>query len=154
MHYNRFRHYDPEIGRYISADPMEQEADPNRYRCALSNPATNIDPEGLVAFASAGAAGGSIGLGSGAGAGTIGSIGPPAPVVAAGVAGAIVGTTISERRVLPWTGRKIPCGLHERRWPLLRSIRLWITAWAVASGLTHSENLGQPQPVGLERGSP
>jgi RHS repeat-associated protein len=48
LHYNRFRYYDPEIGRYISADPIGQVGDLNVYRYALANPALLADPQGLI----------------------------------------------------------------------------------------------------------
>jgi RHS repeat-associated protein len=34
LHYNRFRYYDPAVGRYISADPIEQWGGANRYNYA------------------------------------------------------------------------------------------------------------------------
>ncbi len=44
--YNRFRYYDPEIGRYISPDPLGLEGGINLYRYAI-NPIWWIDPFGL-----------------------------------------------------------------------------------------------------------
>ncbi len=45
--YNRFRYYDPNIGRYVSADPIGQDGGFNLYRYAANNPTGWIDPFGL-----------------------------------------------------------------------------------------------------------
>lgn len=47
LHYNRFRYYDPEAGRYISPDPLGIGADLNAYKYG-DNPITDIDVLGLV----------------------------------------------------------------------------------------------------------
>src|SRR5262249_34298295 len=44
--YNRFRYYDPDAGRFISADPMGLSAGLNEYAYA-PNPVGWIDPHGL-----------------------------------------------------------------------------------------------------------
>lgn len=46
--YNRFRYYSPELGRYISADPIGQPGGVNLYRYALNNPVNWFDPDGLI----------------------------------------------------------------------------------------------------------
>jgi RHS repeat-associated protein len=46
LHYNRYRYYDPQIGRYISQDPAGNLPHPNLYRYA-HNPILGIDPYGL-----------------------------------------------------------------------------------------------------------
>ena len=48
LHYNRFRYYDPEIGRYNSSDPIGRRGGPNLYIYAGNSPLGAIDPEGLV----------------------------------------------------------------------------------------------------------
>ncbi|EFW87382.1 RHS repeat domain-containing protein [Pseudomonas savastanoi] len=46
LHYNTFRYYDPEIGRFITQDPIGLEGGFNLYQYA-HNPAAWIDPWGL-----------------------------------------------------------------------------------------------------------
>jgi RHS repeat-associated protein len=49
LHYNRFRYYDPEVGRYVSADPIGQAGagDENLYRYVWNNPSNLADLLGL-----------------------------------------------------------------------------------------------------------
>ena len=47
LHYNRFRTYDPGVGRYISADPIGQVGGVNTFLYASLNPLNVIDPFGL-----------------------------------------------------------------------------------------------------------
>ena len=49
LHYNRFRYYDPQIGRFVSQDPIGIEAGWHHTAYA-PNPFTWIDPLGLVKF--------------------------------------------------------------------------------------------------------
>ena len=46
LHYNRFRYYDPDIGRFASNDPIGLAGGANTYRYA-ANPTGLIDPIGL-----------------------------------------------------------------------------------------------------------
>ncbi|MCS3510702.1 RHS repeat-associated protein [Pseudomonas grimontii] len=46
LHYNLFRHYDPEIGRFTTPDPIDLEGGLNLYQYS-PNPLTWIDPWGL-----------------------------------------------------------------------------------------------------------
>lgn len=52
LHYNRYRYYDPESGRYISQDPAAGLPDPNLYRYTV-NPVTWTDFYGLAHTAEA-----------------------------------------------------------------------------------------------------
>ena len=47
LHYNRFRYYDPDVGRFIHQDPIGLMGGPNLYQYAF-NPIFWIDPFGLA----------------------------------------------------------------------------------------------------------
>lgn len=47
LHYNRFRYYSPELGRFLSRDPLGFLAELNFYRYAKNNPINTSDPLGL-----------------------------------------------------------------------------------------------------------
>ncbi|ASY42418.1 type IV secretion protein Rhs [Taylorella equigenitalis] len=49
LHYNTFRYYDPEIGRFISLDPIGLLGGLNNYQYA-PNPVEWVDPWGLVKY--------------------------------------------------------------------------------------------------------
>jgi RHS repeat-associated protein len=51
LHYNDQRYYDPQLGRYISADPLGLQGGPNRFAYVGNNPLGFTDPLGLVLFA-------------------------------------------------------------------------------------------------------
>ncbi|MHC8319416.1 RHS repeat-associated core domain-containing protein [Pseudomonas sp. GB2N2] len=46
LHYNRHRYYDPQVGRYLTPDPVKLAGGLNQYRYAL-NPTGWVDPLGL-----------------------------------------------------------------------------------------------------------
>ncbi len=46
LHYNWHRFYDPEVGRYISVDPLGLDAGLNVFGYAFGNPTTFVDPDG------------------------------------------------------------------------------------------------------------
>ncbi len=47
LHYNYFRYYDPEIGRYLTPDPLGIVGGINFYSYVQNNPVAEIDPLGL-----------------------------------------------------------------------------------------------------------
>jgi RHS repeat-associated protein len=47
LHYNRFRYYSPQLGRYLSRDPVTFLAGTNFYSYAGNNPVSVSDPMGL-----------------------------------------------------------------------------------------------------------
>ncbi|HEX4986922.1 MAG TPA: RHS repeat-associated core domain-containing protein [Burkholderiales bacterium] len=47
-HYNYFRDYSPDIGRYIRSDPIGLRGGINMYSYVGDNPLSRIDPRGLV----------------------------------------------------------------------------------------------------------
>jgi len=52
LHYNTFRYYDPEIGRFVAQDPIGIDGGLNLYRY-VPNPNTWIDPWGWECWSSA-----------------------------------------------------------------------------------------------------
>jgi len=50
LHYNYFRYYEPETGRYISPDPIGLAGGINIYGYAKQNPLSFVDPQGQSPF--------------------------------------------------------------------------------------------------------
>ncbi len=50
LHYNRHRHSDPKIGRYLSLDPIGQETGINLYSYVMNDPVNWFDPDGAERF--------------------------------------------------------------------------------------------------------
>ncbi|WMD20197.1 RHS repeat-associated core domain-containing protein [Achromobacter seleniivolatilans] len=50
LHYNYFRDYDPDTGRYIQSDPVGLVGGINTYGYAYGNPLKYVDPDGRYAF--------------------------------------------------------------------------------------------------------
>ncbi|WP_370388589.1 RHS repeat-associated core domain-containing protein [Snodgrassella alvi] len=50
LHYNFARHYNPQTGRYIEADPLGVMGGMNLYNYADANPLTYLDPYGLYSW--------------------------------------------------------------------------------------------------------
>jgi RHS repeat-associated protein len=47
LHYNRFRYYDPALGRYIQSDPIGIAGGENLYAYTMGDPLTQVDVRGL-----------------------------------------------------------------------------------------------------------
>jgi RHS repeat-associated protein len=54
LYYYRARYYNPQIGRFISEDPVPFSTNGNLYRYVSNNPISNYDPTGQVAVSSSG----------------------------------------------------------------------------------------------------
>jgi RHS repeat-associated protein len=62
LHYNHFRYYDPQIGRYITSDPVGLVAGFGTYGYSAGNPILYFDPTGeSFCTIAAGAVGGALG---------------------------------------------------------------------------------------------
>ena len=48
LYYNRARYYDPQLGRFISEDPIGLEGGINAYAYAGNDPVNGTDPFGLA----------------------------------------------------------------------------------------------------------
>ena len=48
LHYNHFRYYDPQLGRYITSDPVGLRGGLSTYLYTMANPTGSVDPLGLV----------------------------------------------------------------------------------------------------------
>ncbi len=64
LHYNGWRYYDPETGRYPTFDPIGLAGGINPYVYAESNPINYIDPDGLNALLANPAIGSGFGVGA------------------------------------------------------------------------------------------
>jgi RHS repeat-associated protein len=94
LHYNRFRYYSTELGRYITRDPLGFFAELNFYRHAQNDPTNNADPYGLWTWAGVGKAALTIGAAVAVGAAVIAFAPVAAPlalVLAGAAAGAVAG---------------------------------------------------------------
>ncbi|MGI4831346.1 MAG: RHS repeat domain-containing protein, partial [Janthinobacterium lividum] len=91
LHYNRFRYYAPQWGRYISRDPLTFLAGMNHYMYVDGNPLNETDPKGLIGWKgiAALAAGAVVGIAVGI---VLAPIALPLAIIAGGIAaGAVAG---------------------------------------------------------------
>jgi len=68
LHYNWHRYYDPDIGRYLTPDPIGLAGGINPFVYVLNDPVNLVDPEGLLVLGFGGGASGGFGV---AGDGTV-----------------------------------------------------------------------------------
>ncbi|MFZ6723375.1 RHS repeat-associated core domain-containing protein [Undibacterium sp. Ji49W] len=52
LHYNYFRDYDPQVGRYVESDPIGLGGGVNTFSYVGNNPVSGFDPSGLVVVCS------------------------------------------------------------------------------------------------------
>jgi RHS repeat-associated protein len=83
LHYNRFRYYSTELGRYITRDPLGFLAELNFYRYADNNPINLADPYGLWTWG---------GVAKGAVAGAAVAVAAVAVVVASPLTATVIAT--------------------------------------------------------------
>jgi RHS repeat-associated protein len=91
-HYNYFRDYDPQTGRYIQSDPIGLEGGINTYGYVEGRPNLLVDPTGRSSLALPGVVGAGAGAAEGAGMAS----NPVGWVAAAGLGGYVAGSMISD----------------------------------------------------------
>ncbi|MBL6458663.1 DUF4123 domain-containing protein [Belnapia sp. T6] len=94
LHYNRFRYYDPRLGRYTSRDPVSYLAGLNLYRYCGNDPINYGDPLGLLSWKTIAVVAASVAVG--ALVVMTAPISGPLLLVAAGAAAGAVGFGLNE----------------------------------------------------------
>jgi type VI secretion system secreted protein VgrG len=107
LHYNRFRYYDPETGRYVNQDPIGLRGGVNSYVYANNLPVLKIDPKGLEAATAGAVIGTAIEPGGGTIVGAIIGAIVDALTVSAVVVGA--GAALSSDTAKDCPSNKKPC---------------------------------------------
>ena len=59
LYYYGYRYYSPRLGRWLSRDPIEEQAGANLSSFVMNDPARVVDPDGRIPFLVSGLAGGS-----------------------------------------------------------------------------------------------
>lgn len=123
--YYQARFYDPQVGRFLSEDPLGLGAGPNLFEYAYNNPLRYSDPTGNNPWQWAVAGGGALTAAAGGGAvGAAAAAAAPPLLVAAAGAAAIYGAWhfgewIADQPWNPLTHPKVPpapplCSLRDR----------------------------------------
>ena len=89
LHFTRFRAYDASTARWLSRDPLAEDAGPNFYAYVGNNPVNAVDPLGLVDYLGAGVAAAGI-------AGNAVAVAGGSTIAAAGVALALTPTGVGQ----------------------------------------------------------
>jgi RHS repeat-associated protein len=145
LHYNRFRYYSPELGRYLSRDPLSYLAGTNFYSYATNNPVNQSDPLGLFDWKGAVAIGGSI-----VAAVAVGAIVVMAAPAVTGLAAAalLLGGGALAGAVAGAVGEGLNEALNGRNvcWPCIAKAAGY---GAVAGGIAAAAFLGLPAAAGV-----
>ncbi|HEY0015357.1 MAG TPA: RHS repeat-associated core domain-containing protein [Longimicrobium sp.] len=94
LHYNRFRYYAPELGRYISHDPLSFLAGLNTYAYCSNDPINFADPLGLINWKTVASVAAAVAVGIAVVA--LAPVAAPLAIIAAGVAAGAVGAGLNE----------------------------------------------------------
>ncbi len=107
LYYYRARYYDPEIGRFISEDPLEFKAGVNFYSYVNNNPVNFNDPSGLLGFFGGPSISAGTAPGANASASAIGVFGTENGQIAITSSISVKGTNLATGAAGPgrgWTG--------------------------------------------------
>ncbi len=131
LYYNRFRYYAPDLGRYLSRDPVGLLEGPNLYAYVGNNPINRSDPLGLWWKAALSVA---AGVAAAAVVVLTAPVSLPALAIAAGAAALGVGVGLGVNKALNLKEFCLPCFLEAFGVGFLMGAG--ITALAIAAALT------------------